>query len=198
MNGNSLIRTFHELALFTNPSFTTLPASSLRNCSILEEVTLPNQLTTTGTSAIYNCPKLKEIIVPESVTSLGADFLRECTGIKRIIIYGHVVTANIRLGYSLSQLAFLVLPQTITSISHNDAFLRTTALKTIICNATTPPSLANNNLFTAGSSQVIYIPDDCVEAYSSASRWSSYKSRLRTFTQLREEHPDWYDAYVVK
>ena len=163
---------------------------------------LPKQLKILGSSsysAIYGMTKLKEIVVPQSVTVLGGEFSRDCGSLERIIIYGKVVTANVRMGYALQHLNFLVLPDTISSISHNDAFSRTYALTTIICNAATPPALANNNLFAyAGAEQVIYIPDDSVSDYSAGQYWGNYTSRFKTFSQLREEHPDWYEAYVVK
>lgn len=163
---------------------------------------LPKQLKILGTSsssAIYGMPKLTEIVIPQSVTVLGGDFSRECSSLERIIIYGKVVTANVRMGYALDKLRFLVLPDTISSLSNNDAFAGTYALTTIICNAATPPSLANSKLFAyAGTKQVIYIPDDSVSDYSAGQYWGNYTSRFKTFSQLREEHPDWYETYVVK
>ena len=118
----------------------------------------------------------------------------------KCIIYGQITAAGIYFCYNARKLEFLVLPKTLTNIAgNNDNFSRTDKLTTVICNQTTPPTLSNNRLFSsAGNSQVIYVPDDSLIAYQSATYWSSYTSRLRTFTQLKAEHPEWYDLYVEK
>ena len=44
--------------------------------------------------------------------------------------------------------------------------------------ATTPPALANSNAFTANNINKIYVPAASVNAYKTASNWSTFASYI--------------------
>jgi hypothetical protein len=64
------------------------------------------------------------------------------------------------------------------------AFYGCSKLKKIICRATTPPTLVAVSAFSStNSSLVIYVPDASLEAYKTATNWSSYASRIKGLSE---------------
>lgn len=53
----------------------TIGESAFRNCYDLNEVILPENLTTIGKEAFYRCDELREITIPKSVTEIGDNAL---------------------------------------------------------------------------------------------------------------------------
>lgn len=53
----------------------TIGESAFRNCYDLNEVILPENLTTIGKEAFYRCDELREITIPKSVTEIGENAL---------------------------------------------------------------------------------------------------------------------------
>lgn len=55
-------------------------------CQRLENVTIPNGITSIGDSAIRYCKNLKNVDISEDVLSIGSKALGECTKLERIIV----------------------------------------------------------------------------------------------------------------
>ena len=190
---NTTIKSFNELEYFIG--VTTIVARAFAN-STLEYLTLPNTITSIRDYGIYDMPNLVEIVIPSSVNTIGIDFCRACPNIERAIIYGNVTTLS-RPFYNLRKLSLVVLPSSLQSITNTDTAKYTTGLKTIICKALTPPTLASSNLlYYGGNDELVYVPDESISLYSEADVWSYYSSKLRTFSQLREDDIDLYNKYI--
>ena len=88
---------------------------------------------------------------------------------------------------SCTQLRVAILPSTITTIG-TVAFEKCSNLKGVVIKATTPPTLNNTNAFNSTNNCLIYVPDDgtgaIVQAYKTATNWSSYASRIFPISQL--------------
>lgn len=78
-----------------------------------------------------------------------------------------------------SSLAYVDMPSTVTTINNN-AFLFC-PLNTVICRATTPPTLGTR---VFNSTCTIYVPDASVNAYKAATNWSTYSSQIVGISQL--------------
>lgn len=68
------------------------------------------------------------------------------------------------------------IPETVTSIGRY-AFISLVNLNFIVCNPTIPPTL-NSNAALNSSNCPIYVPDASVEAYKTATNWSTYADRI--------------------
>ena len=53
-------------------------------CKNLQQITLPNSLTSIGDYAFYICESLQEITLPDSVTNIGDQAFSECTSLQKI------------------------------------------------------------------------------------------------------------------
>lgn len=76
--------------------------------------------------------------------------------------------------YSLTS---VTIPSSVTSIG-TGAFQSCSGLTNITINATTPPTLGSNSVFSS-SSCPIYVPAESVDTYKAASGWSNYASRIQ-------------------
>lgn len=107
-----------------------------------------------GTSFYHGYGNLN---IPNSVTSIGNYAFSGCSGL---------TTVNI--------------PNSVTSIGEG-AFGGCSGLTSVTCLATTPPAIESDT-FKDTNSCPIYVPADSVNAYKSASGWSTYASRIQAIT----------------
>jgi hypothetical protein len=160
--GNTEISSFDELESFTN---VTSLVDAFTGCTGLTRVNLKNITSisrTTSDGSFYNTA-LTKAIMPNIVT-LGNWAFRQST----------------------VELAFAgAYCSTISTWAFNN-----TPLHTFVCAATTPPSLTNTNAFP--SSAMIYVPDESLAAYQSASNWSTFASRIKGISQLATDNPTFY------
>ena len=103
----------------------------------LTEYTIPNSVTEIGYSAFSGCSSLASIFIPNSVTKIGESAFRDC-----------------------SSLAIVTIPNSVTNIGYL-AFSDCRSLKTIICKASTPPTLDCH----IPTDATIIIPEGSEEAY---------------------------------
>jgi hypothetical protein len=75
-----------------------------------------------------------------------------------------------------SKLNSLTIPNSVMNIG-SSTFSSCTSLTTIICEATTPPTLGSGN--TLSNVTIVYVPIESVEAYKSATNWSYYASKIQ-------------------
>ena len=95
-----------------------------------------------------------------SVTSIGESAFREVDDVTSITI-----------------------PASVTSIG-NDAFAGCINLETVVVERETPATLSTNVFDSCHSNLKIYVPADSVNAYKSASGWSTYASRIFSIDEM--------------
>ncbi|MBQ3589722.1 MAG: leucine-rich repeat domain-containing protein, partial [Clostridia bacterium] len=118
--------------------------NAFRDCTSLEEVIIPNTLTSMGDTNFLGCTSLKYVKIPNSVTSIGygaflgctalefaevsnAVLVRDqifsgCTSLKAISIPEGVTTIEARAFNGCTSLKAVYLPSTITSIGANSGW----------------------------------------------------------------------------
>ena len=179
-----------------------------RNCTLLKRVVLPQTLTYIGGGSFYGCTSLKEVVWSEALQYIyGSAFydapiegtlnLPNLLSISEGAFKGSHISRVENLGqitslagnnnynsygvfWSCPYLEYIRIPSTVTSIGAY-ALRDCASLETVICDATTPPSLGSAAFAgskIASGEGVIYVPDESVEDYKAASNWSTYASRI--------------------
>ena len=120
------------------------------NCYNLALTELPNNLTSIGKGAFNNCTRLALTSLPEGITSIEDSAFSSCTNLTKITCLGNI-----------------------TSI-RRDAFNSCTNLsKFALPNITSVPTLSETNAFSntsiANGTGYIYVPNDLVEIFKSAT-----------------------------
>lgn len=145
LKGNQLIETFNEFRYFTG--LKKIGGSMFEGCSNLRELTFPVCQTTKLERYLVNDTKVVRFIVPEGYTEMN----------------------TIRTGGG-EPFQLIDLPGTMRNIT---GFMWNFGCDTLICRATTPPSI---NWSRTTMLNKIYVPDTAVEDYRMASGWNSKAS----------------------
>ena len=138
---------------------TTFKGNTLiRSFNEFEYFTGVTSLTTNAFgSEIYNTT-FSSIVLPRNITSIGNGAFYRMRGFQKINI-----------------------PSKVTSIA-NYAFNSCSSLNIILCYPSSPPTLASTQVF-AGAPGIIYVPDESVDTYKAANRWSSFASRIHPLSE---------------
>lgn len=153
------IRSIVNLGKITKLESAGANASCFDHCVNLQSAYLPNTLTEIGPGTFAFCSALTNVDIPSSVVTIGTDAFAHCKALEELDI-----------------------PQSIQSIGEN-AFGFNDNLQQVIVRASTPPSLGSYAFQWANSTFIIYVPDASVEAYKTATNWSSYASRIKGLSE---------------
>ena len=131
----------------------------------------------TGTRQFQGCSSLTSVTIPNNISLYGYNF-NNCSGLTKIYLPKTLTLIGYAEFQGCSSLTSIIIPIGITDI-YNYAFENCSSLTSIIIEATTPPSLTNVNAFRYTNNCPIYVPAESVDAYKTASGWSSYASRIQ-------------------
>lgn len=180
-DGNTTITTFDELKEF---GVTSLSQYAFRGCKSLKKISLGNIKTLEGFNFVNSLdgaevrmPKLSLIQGNQAFLGSGATVL-DFTGSTFMITRDSFAQNSSRLNK-------VILPDTIISIGWI-AFGGCKSLKTFIVLASTPPSIQSDTFNSTNSTFSIFVPDESVEAYKSATNWTSYQSRIKPLSEYVE------------
>ena len=179
--GSDAFKNCSGLTSVTIPnSVTSIGYDVFNGCTSLTEVTIPNSVTSIGSSAFMECTSLASVTIPDSVTSIGTNAFYYCTSLTEVTIPNSVTSIGTNAFRNCTSLSSITIPNSVTSIGNN-AFYNCTSLSSITVNALTPPTLGTN-VFDSTNNCPIYVPSGSVNAYKSATNWSTYASRIQAIS----------------
>ena len=143
----------------------------------LTEYTIPDSVTTIGVDVFYDCNNLTSVTIPDSVTTIGDYAFYNCWSLPSITIPDSVTTIGSYAFWGCSSLTSVTIGDSVTTIG-DWAFSGCSSLTSVYCKAITPPAGGSNMFYNNASGRAIYVPMESVEAYKSASYWSSYADSI--------------------
>lgn len=144
--------------------------------SALEELIMPETLLIIENCGFKNYSNCK-FKFSSSITSIGVQSFMNCSSIIDDVILPNLNTMGDGAFLWCTSLPTVSLSENISSIG-SSAFENCTALQTVICKAVTPPTLGSD-AFKNTNNCHIYVPDASVEAYKTATNWSTYTSQIK-------------------
>ena len=179
---------------------TNIGGYAFQNCYALRNITIPDSVTDIWSYTFNSCYTLQSVTIPNSVTNIENDAFSACYNLQDITLPGGITSINgsaFRYFYTLRN---ITIPDSVTSIE-GYTFQRCYSLRNITipdsvtdigayafadCGAiayhfkrNTPPTLSNTNAFSGISADtVFYVPASSLNAYKTASRWSTYADRI--------------------
>ena len=187
-------------------------AQGFQDWKSLTHFIIPYGTTKIGESTFSGCTSLTGITIPDSVTSIGHGAFAGWTGatstdiikfpndelkIKYFeanpsfsgwtsladVVIPEGVTVLSRAAFSrCSSLANITIPSTISEIVVG-AFSNCDKLSSITILSETPPTLGSNAFYDIASNAVIYVPSGSVDAYKTATNWSTYASKIQAIPE---------------
>ncbi len=87
-----------------------------KNCSKLNNITIPDSVTSIGKQAFYKCSKLSKIIIPDAVTSIGEEAFASCTILASAEIGSGMTSVGGKAFDNCSSLSKIALPAKVASV----------------------------------------------------------------------------------
>lgn len=160
---------------------TYVPANFLSNNRNIVKVTIPNTVTTIRKYAFFNCKNLESecFVIPEGVTVINQNTFQGCSKIKAFSLPEGLIKIGNHSFASCKGFADIKIPKTVTSIG--DAAFWNCTITNFICYAPTPP-VAQSYAINGTN---IYVPDESVDAYKSATNWSAYADQIKPLSEYQ-------------
>ena len=176
---DSAFKNCTSLTSVTIPSgVTSIGDSTFDGCTSLTSVTIPDSITSIGDSTFQSCTSLTSVTIPSSVTSIDTQAFNKCTSLTSVTMPDSITSIGGLAFQNCTSLTSITIPSGVTSIGIG-AFRNCSGLTSITVEATTPPTL-DSFVFDNTNNCPIYVPAESVDAYKSATNWSSLASRIQS------------------
>lgn len=181
--GANAFYTCHCLIDITIPNgITTIGNNLLSNNNNIVSIIIPSSVTAIGDGAFGGCNSLREIVIPNGVTTIGNTAFQYCYSLKSVTIPSSVTTIGNSAFNGCVSLSSLIVPENVTSIGNN-AFYGCYGVAEYHFLSTTVPTGGTTMFANIVSECIIYVPysadHSILEAYKSATNWSTYASYMR-------------------
>lgn len=140
----------------------------------IRSVTFPNTLKSIGKNAFSGCTYLETINWGTGVEEIGSYAFAGC-GLLSIDIPAPLKTLAQSALANIGNMEHITLPATLTTMG-DQQFSGMTILKSVTCNATTPPSIINDitTTYPIPANCVLKVPAAALEAYKAAPEWKNF------------------------
>jgi hypothetical protein len=154
------------------------------NCVNLKDIILPPLVTELGGDAFSYCSNITLVVLTDDIPSLGDNCFVGCRALRWVNIPAKVTSLGKNcFAYCKSIENPLVIPSTILQIGEN-AFWECSSVPYFKFMSVVPPSITGPNAFNLTKSN-IYVPDESVEAYKSATNWAAYADRIKPLSEYQ-------------
>lgn len=177
-NGSSIFEGCTSLKEINLPASLEYIGSRVFMNSGIESITIPAGVTTLESDLFSGCASLKSVTYAGTITSMGDSCFKGCTSLESFVIPSTISEIPNYAFQNCSGLSTIVIPIGITSIGYY-AFSDCSSLQTITVLPTTPPSAKSYSYIFYHTPAPIYVPSASVDAYKSATEWSTYASRIQ-------------------
>ena len=178
--GSNAFYDCNSLASITIPDgVTSIGNSAFQNCQSLASITIPAGVKSIGTSVFQSCQSLESITIPAGVKSIGNYEFCTCYSLTSITIPDSVKSIGSQAFQYCKSIASITIPDSVTSVD-TLAFQYCYGMAEYHFLSTTPPTLSNTNAFSGIPADcIIYVPQASLEAYKTATNWSTYASYMQ-------------------
>ena len=111
-------------------------ASLYFNDSLVENITIPANITSIGDYVFYGCESLTSVNIPDCVISIGDDAFGGCSDLSSITIGNSVTSIGVGAFYNCKNLSSITIPSSVTYIDRY-AFKNCTNLSSVVFADTT-------------------------------------------------------------
>lgn len=170
------LRATNQLTSYENSEITTVKAFTFRACTNLTSINLPN-LETIGTSGFYGCTGLTHVFF-DKLTQPGNQGFMSCSNLKTFVSKKAIYSNSGSEINACTNLEAFDMGSGSGRIAGN-FFTSDGKLKIIVIRSNTVSILASTNAFTStpfasdGTGGILYVPNDMISSYQSASNWST-------------------------
>ena len=155
---------------------TSIGVGAFAGCTSLTSIDIPSGVTSIGSSVFRDCTSLTSIEIPSGVTSIGEFTFYTCRSLTSIAIPNSVTSIGEYAFSHCDSLTSCTIGSGVTSIG-NQSFAYNGIIRKITIKAVIPPTIKYFTFYNTNNCPIL-VPSQSVNAYKSASGWSSVKSRI--------------------
>ena len=141
------------------------------DCYSLKSITIPNSVGTIERSTFYNCNSLKSIIIPQGVTTIESSTFSNCSSLSSISIPSTVTKIGEWAFSSCSALTNVTIPGSVVEIERGAFNISSYFSSQVHIQSINPPKIYSSDTFDQNAK--IYIPAGSIDVYSSADYWKN-------------------------
>ena len=178
----------------------TIPENAFKGCTGLEVITIPSTVTTIGEGAFEGCTSLErfdgtyasadrrylvrdshvlafapagltETTIPDGVTTINAGVFANNTALTTVNLSAELTTVEARAFKGCTALPIIRFRTQIASIGA-EAFKGCSALRSVYCDAVTPPSIGTDAFANCHESLAAHVTAGNLSAYQASPAWS--------------------------
>lgn len=151
----------------------------------LTSVTISDSVSIIGSNAFWGCGVLSNLHIGSSVTTIGDSAFVDCESLTNIVLPNSLITIGGSAFVNCRSLSSIDIPSSVTYIG-DSAFRNCINFTSITCNAVIPPTLGGNyysRTFDDTNNCNIYVPNNSVESYKTATFWNKYADRIKPISE---------------
>ena len=184
-------------------SVTTIGEYAFNQCSALTNAKLSNNQTNISSYLFFGCSNLTSVIIgintkyiwyqsfnssglksveiPNSVLRIEEGAFSRCVNLASIKLSNSIIFIGYA-GFSSGNLSNIILPESLNSLGAK-VFYNNKNLSVVRSLNATPPSIGSDCFLLTSPELKIYVPDESVEAYKTATNWSAYANKILPLSQ---------------
>lgn len=190
--GSNAFENCTNLVLTKLPSkLQVISSSTFEGCTSLALTEIPDTIVRIDTEAFNKCTNLALTEFPKGITSLTQNVFRECVSLKMTEVPENITYFAQSALYGCTGLTELTCLGNITHIDgsswgtfRNCSNLAKFALPNITSVPTLSGSLAFSGTPIANGTGYIYVPNDLVDSFKSATNWVAYADQIKPISEL--------------
>lgn len=164
-------------------SVTSIENSAFRGCNSIKYVRLSKSLQLLGSNMFDGNYGLLGVSNTEYLPFLANYLFQYCYSLRKIRLSSTIQELRYRALLGCYSLSMIDLPDTVTLL--DNAFMSCLSIDKIIVRATTPPNIVGTGTFAGiPITAKIYVPDASLEAYKTASIWTTYANYIFPLSEL--------------
>ena len=146
-------------------------------CSSLNVVSLPEGFKTLNQSLFSSCKKLENITLPYTITGSAQNVFNTCSELQKVCIPTGMTKIYSYMFGGCNCLEVVDIPDSVTTVE-GYAFQNCNSLADVYVRPETPPTGSSSMFTNYPNDMVIHVPHGTLEAYQTASGWSTYASKM--------------------
>ncbi|MBQ3529534.1 MAG: leucine-rich repeat protein [Oscillospiraceae bacterium] len=174
---------------YFSDKITELRDSAFESQSYIESVSLPNCIIFQGQGTFRSCIKLKSVYLPNLTTIVNTAYTFSNSKITELDLPNLTSATGTALCYKAQLLKTVRLPK-LSGNTIGASWFNETALTTLVLGGNELNPLDNVSAFNKSPIQsgtgYIYVPDNLVETYKTATNWATFADNIKPISELEE------------
>ncbi|MBE7001159.1 MAG: hypothetical protein E7421_00430 [Ruminococcaceae bacterium] len=176
---------------YENDRITSLKTHIFSEMKNIASISLPNCTDFVGQRHFYNAENLESVYLPNLTIIENGTYTFANTKIRELDLPSlTTINGTVTPCYSMQAVERINLPKLGGATMGNSGFYNTKALTTLVLGGDVLNPLGNTNAFNdsgiAKGTGYVYVPDDLVDTYKTATNWATFADQIKPISELEE------------